>query len=220
MAKTMATNSVATPKLEFFFDCSSPWTYFAFTRIIPLAEELGIPIVWRPILVGGVFNAVNQELYAQREAMFSGENKRRLDYFIKDLNDWAHFCGLNIRMPAGHPLSSVKAMRGAYFAQEHDLLVPYAQKVFEMYWSSETPDISDDDVLRAICNQAGLNADDFLHAITQQQYKDQLRAATDEVIERGAYGSPTLFINDDDMYFGNDRLPLVEMKLRTLVETA
>lgn len=213
----MATPEAPPPKLEFFYDCSSPWTYFAFTRIVPLAEELGVPVIWRPILVGGVFNAVNQDLYAQREAMFAGKNQRRLDYFLKDLNDWAKLCGLNIRMPAGHPISSVKAMRGAYYAQERDLLVAYSQAVFETYWSSDTPDIADDTVLRKVCAQVGLDGDDFLQAITQQQYKDQLRATTDEVIARGAYGSPTLFINTDDMYFGNDRLPLVEAKLSVLV---
>ena len=57
----------ATPDLEFFYDCSSPWTYFAFTRIIPLTEKLQVPVRWRPILVGGVFNAVNQEVYAARD---------------------------------------------------------------------------------------------------------------------------------------------------------
>ncbi|MFK7976948.1 MAG: 2-hydroxychromene-2-carboxylate isomerase [Halioglobus sp.] len=214
----MAETTHANPTLEFFFDCSSPWTYFAFTRLIPMAEELGVSITWRPILVGGVFNAVNQELYAQREAMFSGENKRRLDYFLKDLNDWARLCGLDIRMPAGHPISSVKAMRGAYYAIEQERLVPYAKAVFEMYWSSSTPDISHDNVLREVCAQAELNPDAFLQAIAQQPYKDKLREATDEVIARGAYGSPTLFINTDDMYFGNDRLPLVELKLRTLLD--
>lgn len=213
----MATSAPGKPRLEFFYDCSSPWTYFAFTRIIPLAQELEIPIIWRPILVGGVFNAVNQELYAQREAMFAGKNQRRLDYFLKDLHDWARLCGLNIRMPPGHPISSVKAMRGAYYAQEQNQLVAYSRAVFETYWSSDTPDIADDTVLRKICEQVGMDGDGLLAAITQQHYKDQLRTATDEVIQRGAYGSPTLFINTDDMYFGNDRLPLVEAKLRALV---
>ena len=49
-------------KLEFFFDCSSPWTYMAFEGIQGVLERTGAEIVWRPILVGGVFNAVNQEL--------------------------------------------------------------------------------------------------------------------------------------------------------------
>ncbi|MDU1692879.1 MAG: DsbA family protein, partial [Bradyrhizobium sp.] len=53
--------------IEFFFDCSSPWTYLAFHNIQPLAKEFGVDIVWRPILVGGIFNTVNPSVYAQRE---------------------------------------------------------------------------------------------------------------------------------------------------------
>ena len=92
----------STPEVEFFYDCSSPWTYFAFTRILPLMERLALPIRWRPILVGGVFNAVNQELYAAREAMFTGGNNRRLNYYLKDMQDWARFCGVRVVVPAAH----------------------------------------------------------------------------------------------------------------------
>ena len=53
--------------IEFFFDCSSPWTYLAFHNIQPLAKEFGAEIVWRPILVGGIFNSINPSVYATRE---------------------------------------------------------------------------------------------------------------------------------------------------------
>jgi 2-hydroxychromene-2-carboxylate isomerase len=206
------------PRIEFFYDCSSPWTYFAFTRILPMAQSLALAIEWRPILVGGVFNAVNQEVYASREAMFRGENQRRLNYYIKDLQDWARLCGVKAIMPPGHPISSVKAMRGAFFALEQDLGVPYSRAVFEAYWGGENPDISSDEVLTAICEEVGLDSGAFFEAIGQQRYKDLLRETTQEVIDRGGYGSPTIFINTDDMYFGNDRLPLVEFRLRQLID--
>jgi 2-hydroxychromene-2-carboxylate isomerase len=204
-----------TPDLEFFYDCSSPWTYFAFTRIIPLGEELAVPVRWRPILVGGVFNAVNQQVYAAREAMFSDSgNSRKLDYFLKDLRDWARLCGVQMHWPPGHPINSVKAMRGAIFAGEQDLLVPYSRAVFETYWGGQSPDIASDDVLAAICDRVGLDREAFFAAIIQPHYKDQLRANTDELIARGGFGSPTLFVDGEEMFFGNDRLPLVEYCLR------
>ena len=203
--------------IEFYFDCSSPWTYFAFTRLIPLAERLDVTIRWRPILVGGVFNAVNKEVYADREKMFNAENSRRLNYYLKDLRDWARLCNLTVAMPPGHPINAVKAMRGAFYAQEQDRLVAYSRDVFETYWNSDTPDIANDEVLRAICDRVGLNSESFLRAINDQEYKDRLRTTTDELIQRGGYGSPTLFINGDDMYFGNDRLPLVEHRLSQLL---
>ena len=204
-----------TPEVEFFYDCSSPWTYFAFTRIIPMAADMGLLIRWRPILVGGVFNAVNQQVYANREAMFSNtENERRLNYYLKDMQDWAALCGVQATMPVGHPFNSVKAMRGAFYAQQQGLLETYSTAVFRTYWDSQTPDISNDDVLAGICRQVGLDVEGFLDAIVDPQYKDLLRQNTDELIARGGYGSPTIFINGDDMYFGNDRLPLVEHRLR------
>ncbi|HEY6132126.1 MAG TPA: 2-hydroxychromene-2-carboxylate isomerase, partial [Halioglobus sp.] len=207
----------ATPVLEFFYDCSSPWTYFAFTRIIPMMERLAVPIRWRPILVGGVFNAVNQGLYAAREAMFAGGDNRQLQYYLKDMQDWARLCGVRAAVPKGHPISSVKAMRGAFFAEQQDLLVPYSRAVFETYWNSDTADISNDEVLAAICVRVALDPTGFFRAISSQHYKDLLRQNTDELIARGGYGSPTFFINGDDMYFGNDRLPLVEFRLQQLL---
>ena len=210
----------AKPTLEFFYDCSSPWTYFAFTRIIPIMEQLALPIRWRPILVGGVFNAVNQEVYKAREAMFSSSGSPRLNYYIKDMQDWARLCGVRAEMPEGHPINSVKAMRGAFYAEQQDLMVPYSRAVFEAYWDSESPNIADDEVLGAICTRVGLDSEAFFSAITSQHYKDLLRQNTDELIARGGYGSPTLFINSDDMYFGNDRLELVESRLKQRVDAS
>ena len=206
------------PDVEFFYDCSSPWTYFAFTRMVPLADALQLPVRWRPILVGGVFNTVNQQVYKQRESMFTNPaNQRKLDYYLKDLGDWARLCGVKATMPEGHPISSVKAMRGAFYAEEQQKLLPYSRAVFETYWGGDKPDISDDTVLEAICLATGLDAPAFFSAIADVRYKDLLRANTDELIARGGFGSPTIYINQTDMYFGNDRLALVEARLRELL---
>lgn len=203
-----------TPKFEFFYDCSSPWTYFAFVRVIPLLEKLGVAIRWRPILVGGVFNAVNQQLYAARESMF--DNEQRLAHYFKDMQDWARLCGVKVGHPDVFPVNSVKAMRGAFYAEENGLIVPYSRAVFEAYWG-DNRDISQNDVLADICAEAGLDGKALLAATTDQRYKDALRANTEELVARGGYGSPTMFIDGDDMYFGNDRLPVVERRLVQLL---
>lgn len=191
--------------IEFFFDCSSPWTWLAFHNIQPLAAELEVPIRWRPILVGGIFNSVNPSVYAQRENPVPAKR----DYMLKDLQDWARESGLRLRFPPTvFPVNSVKAMRGCILLEPQGKLVPFASAVFRAYWERDE-DISQDAVLRAICAELGIDPAAFLQGIAQPAIKEALKANTEEVIRRGGFGSPTMFVNGDDMYFGNDRLPLV-----------
>ena len=192
-------------RLEFFFDCSSPWTYLAFERVQPLAEKAGAELVWRPILVGGVFNAVNGSVYEQRANPPPPPKAR---YYGKDLQDWARHVGIRIGSPKPFPVNSVKAMRGCFVAEEHGKLPEFARAVFEAYWG-DLADISQDAVLEPIVACAGLDRAEFCAKIADPVYKGKLRANTDELIARGGFGSPTMFVDRDDMYFGNDRLPLV-----------
>ena len=194
--------------LEFFFDCSSPWTYLAFHNVQILAAELKEPIHWRPVLVGGIFNSVNPSVYAMRENPVPAKQA----YMLKDLQDWAHEAGLKIIMPPRvFPVNSVKAMRGCLWLAPKGQLPAFAKAVFEAYWAREE-DISQDAVLLAICQQLGIDGAQFLAGIGQAAIKEQLKANTEEVIARGGFGSPTIFVGDD-MYFGNDRLSLVKQAI-------
>jgi 2-hydroxychromene-2-carboxylate isomerase len=83
--------------------------------------------------------------------------------------------------------------------------------VFESYWSDDK-DISKDDVLREIVREVGLDDKGFFTKIASDEYKAKLRVNVDELIARGGFGSPTMFVNGS-MFFGNDRLPLVEHEL-------
>jgi 2-hydroxychromene-2-carboxylate isomerase len=192
--------------LEFFFDCSSPWTYLAFENVLTL--DLPVEIVWRPFLVGGVFNTVNDSVYQNRAKPIPAKAR----YYAKDLADWARVANLAIGQPPVFPVNSVKVMRGAFVALEHDRLVPYARAAFQHYWGG-LEDISQDEVIAEIIAEAELDAAELFEKIASQPYKDKLRANTDELIERGGFGSPTFYLNGDDMYFGNDRLPLIQAKL-------
>ena len=191
--------------LEFFFDCSSPWTYLAFHNIQILATELKEPIHWRPVLVGGIFNSVNPSVYATRENPVPAKQA----YMVKDLQDWAREAGLKIIMPPRiFPVNSVKAMRGCLWLAPQGKLPAFAQAVFEAYWAREE-DISQDAVLLAICQQLGIDGAAFLAGISLPAIKEQLKTNTEEIIARGGFGSPTMFVGDD-MYFGNDRLSQVK----------
>jgi 2-hydroxychromene-2-carboxylate isomerase len=194
--------------IEFFFDCSSPWTYLAFHNIQPLAAEFGAKIAWRPILVGGIFNTINPSVYESRARPVPAKAR----YAGEDLQDWARLAGLKITMPPTvFPVNSVKAMRICLTLGEARM-VPFAKAVFESYWGGDA-DISQDAVLRGVCGRLGLDADSLLAAQSHQDIKNELRANTDEVIARGGFGSPTIFVGKSDMYFGNDRLPLVRAAL-------
>jgi len=191
--------------IEFFFDCSSPWTYLAFHNIQPMAAELAVEIAWRPILVGGVFNAVNPSVYAARENPVLAKTA----YMRKDLDDWARAAGLMIVFPPRiFPVNSVKAMRACALLQDDGKLVAFARAVFEAYWG-ENEDISQDAVLARTCARAGVDPRYLFAGLREQSIKDRLRTNTDELIGRGGFGSPTIFVDRTDMYFGNDRLPLV-----------
>jgi 2-hydroxychromene-2-carboxylate isomerase len=195
--------------IEFFFDCSSPWTYLAFHNIQPLAAEFGVEVAWRPILVGGIFNTINPSVYEGRANPVPAKAR----YSGKDLQDWARVAGLKIKMPPSvFPVNSVKAMRTCLVLEPRGQLVPFATAVFEAYWGADA-DISQDAVLRGVCDRLGLDADALLAAQAEPAVKEQLRANTDEVMARGGFGSPTIFVGGSDMYFGNDRLPLVRAAL-------
>ena len=173
--------------IEFFFDCSSPWTYLAFESIQPLSRRDDVEIVWKPILVGGIFNTVNPTVYSNRE----NPVPLKARYQQKDLQDWARYVGIEIGDPPVFPVNSVKAMRGAFVAIEAGLLVAYARRVFQRYWR-DLADISLDQELATIVAEVGLDGPAFFDKIAQQSYKDRLRANTDEVMDRGGFGSPTI----------------------------
>jgi 2-hydroxychromene-2-carboxylate isomerase len=194
--------------LEFFFDCSSPWTYLAFTRIHGVIARTGADIVWRPILVGGVFNVVNKDVYERR----ANPDARKASYYEKDLQDWARLAGIRIGKPPVFPVRAVAAMRCALVALDENRLVPFAKAVFEAYWG-DLEDISLPEILGRAITRAGLDAEAVLARAESPEIKDRLRANTEEVIARGGFGSPTMFVDRSDMYFGNDRLPLVEAAL-------
>jgi protein-disulfide isomerase-like protein with CxxC motif len=104
-------------------------------------------------------------------------------------------------------------------AQETGALIPFARAAFETYWS-ELKDVSQREVLEEVCRKANLDPAAILARSEAADIKDRLKANTEEVIARGGFGSPTMFVNTTDMYFGNDRLPLVREALARRTERA
>jgi 2-hydroxychromene-2-carboxylate isomerase len=198
-------------RFEFFYDLSSPWTYLAFTNLFGVIERTGECATLRPILVGGVFNAVNPAVYAAREK----SDNRRLKHSWKVLKDWAALTGVEMNFPSQyHPAKSVNAMRMACaLADDMPALTDFTRVAFESYFGAQE-NLDDPDVLIAVADRAGLDGRAIRAASQTDEIKVRLRANTEELILRGGYGSPTIFVDKIDMYFGNDQLPLVEAALK------
>lgn len=199
-----------TARVEFFFDLSSPWTWLAFHNLPGVLERAGATAVYRPILVGGVFNAVNPAVYAAREQA----DNRRLKHSWKVLKDWARLAGVPMNFPSRwHPAKSITAMRFCSALEEDQTaLVRFARGAFASYFDRQE-NLDDPAVLAAVADTEGLDGAALAVAAGSDPAKLRLRTNTDEVIARGGYGSPTIFVDKDDMYFGNDQLPLVEAAL-------
>ena len=204
-----------TKTIEFFFDLSSPWTYLAFNNIQPIIKKTNAAIVWRPLLVGGVHNKVNDTYLEARANDMASPKWQQLG---QSLMDWAALSGVPMNFPSKyHPLRSVHAMRFCC-ALESDQpgLFRFATAAFEAYYSQQR-NLDGPEVLVAIANQSGFDGEMLRSKSEQQTIKDLLRANTDEAISRGSFGSPSIFVPFDSgerMYFGNDQLPLVEWALR------
>ena len=110
--------------IEFYFDCSSPWTYLGFVGINEISLKYNIEIKFLPILVGGVFNSVNDEVYKFR----AKPNPLKSSYYNQDLKMWAKARNIQINWPSIFPINSVKAMRGALFLRSKikSLIMPLA----------------------------------------------------------------------------------------------
>lgn len=199
-----------TARVEFFFDLSSPWTCLAFHNLPGVLERTGVTAVYRPILVGGVFNAVNPAVYAAREQA----DNRRLMHSWKVLKDWARLAGVPMNFPSRwHPAKSITAMRFCCALEDDQpALVRFARGAFASYFDRQE-NLDDPAVLAAVADAEGLDGAALAVAAGSDPAKVRLRTNTDEVIARGGYGSPTIFVDRDDMYFGNDQLPLVEAAL-------
>lgn len=202
---------MAQGRIEFFYDLSSPWTYLAFTNLWPMLLRTGQQAVLRPVLVGGIFNAVNQGVYAAREA----SGNRKLQHSWKVLKDWAALAGVDMHFPSQwHPAKSVNAMRFCCaLEQDQPMLRAFSAAAFESYFGAQE-NLDDPAVLATVADRVGLDGGALFAASQTDAVKTRLRTNTEEVIERGGYGSPSIFVDATDMYFGNDQLPLVEAALK------
>lgn len=197
-----------TREIEFFFDIGSSYSYLAATQMESVAKRTGVPVRWRPFLLGGVFKATGNDLPIKLPA--------KAKWMLHDMTLWSHHYGIPFRMPSRFPTITLRTQRALVTAERlfGPASIPaFALALFRAYWG-EDQDVTADAVISAAARAAGLDADAILAGIDSPESKDLLRATTDEAVRRGAFGAPAMFVGEA-LFWGNDRIPLLEQYLQT-----
>ena len=193
------------PRVEFHFDFGSPNAYLSHRLIPAITERTGVPFIYIPVLLGGVFKLTNNQ---PPMVQFKGI-KNKAEYARLETARFIKRHGLTAFKPNPHfPVNTIQIMRGAVLAERDGFFEPYVEAVFRAMWE-EGRKMDDPQVIKATLTNAGIDADAVLEGISEQSIKDKLVADTAASVDRGNFGSPTFFV-DDEMYFGKDRLDDVE----------
>jgi len=203
----MATGIADKPAVEFFFDTSCPWSYLALDRVREAAIRTGSRVVYRPVLVDDVLRHANPAYPADRIDPVPA----RARYQSKDLADWARYCGLVLRKPDPWPVHAEWAQRGAVVAAANGQATTYLAAMFAALFA-DNRDIGDRGVVQAVATEAGFDPAAFVARICGAETLLEVKSNGAEIVALGGFGTPTLLVGDD-LYFGNDRLPLVEAAL-------
>lgn len=186
-------------QVEFFFDFGSPTSYLAWTQLPQIVEAAGAQIVWRPMLLGGVFKA------SGNQSPISIPAKGR--YMLQDLARFARRYDVPLAFNPHFPINTLALMRGAAGYLGSEQFQPYVQAVFEALWVQQQ-NLGDPEVIAAVLNAAGLDAAEFERLISDEAVKQRLKDNTEEALQRGVFGAPTFFVGSE-MFFGQDRLDFV-----------
>jgi 2-hydroxychromene-2-carboxylate isomerase len=189
--------------LEIYWDFSSPFAYLGSTQAAKLAARTGATLAWRPMLLGGLFKSIGQvdvPLFTWSDA------KKR--YYLDDMMRWAEYWGAPFRFPSRFPMLTLKAMR-TYLALPEERRDDFRERTFRAYWA-EDRDISDDATLREL---VGAGADEVFARTQSPEVKRALVDATQRAVEAGVFGAPTWIVDGKELFWGQDRIPLVERAL-------
>lgn len=185
--------------VEFFFDFGSPASYLAWTQLPRIARAADAQIIWRPMLLGGVFKATGN----QSPVMLPSKGA----WMLKDLARFASRYGVPMQFNPNFPINTLTLMRGAAGYQNDERFEHYVQVMFEALWT-QRKNLGKPEVVAEVLSAAGFAPAEFEQLINDDAVKERLKATTEEAIKRGVFGAPTFFIGTE-MHFGQDRLDFV-----------
>ena len=191
--------------VEYYFDFGSPAAYLASTQLPQLAADTGAAVLWRPMLLGGVFAATGNSSPVTVPA------KGR--YTFTDFSRFAQRYGVPLKRNPAFPINTLNLMRIATGLQMRDdpRFTAYVQAVFRAIWVDAQP-MGDAATVAQVLQAAGLDAPELLALAAEPAVKDQLKAQTETAVQRGVFGAPTFFVGEH-MFWGQDRLDFVRAEL-------
>lgn len=191
--------------VEFYFDLGSPYSYLAYYRLLQMAEQQEIQIVYKPILLGGVFKATGNR--SPIEIPVKGV------YSILDMQRWAEYYQIPMQMNPHFPMNTLTLMRILTGVQL--LYLEKFEQVLKLLFDAMfgTPqNLNEPTVLAEVLEPSGFSVEDIMSMVQSEVVKQKLITETELAIQRGLFGAPTFFVGDE-MYWGQDRLHFVEQAL-------
>lgn len=192
--------------IHFYFDLASPYAYLASESIDALGEDVGREVIWKPFVLGAVFKATGNDMPARIKA--------KAAWMTKDLAMHARVLDVPFRFPRAFPIRSIALMRALLGAEERGgqrALRKLAHAMYRVYWG-EGIDVSSEEGLRLAAERAGMDADQLVADNDRPELKARLAELTQEAIDAGAFGAPTMIVGDQ-LFWGNDRLALMRAVL-------
>lgn len=196
-----------TSPIEFYFDFSSPYGYFASHRIDDIAKRHGCAVNWRPYLMGVVFKITGRHPVVQHPLL--------KEYSIHDMDRTARLQGVPFNYPSQFPVGSVAACRAYYWLADRDAgqARAFARALYHAYFVDDR-NIGEAEQVLAVAGEHGIDRREVSAALDDPAVKDRLRAANDEAVGRQVFGSPFVIV-DGEAFWGNDRLDQVDRWLAT-----
>lgn len=193
-------------EVEFYFDFGSPAAYLAYTQLPKMCETAGAKLVWKPMLLGGVFQATGNK--SPITVPIKGK------YVFEDFKRYAKRYGVEFNDNPGFPINTLMLMRGAAGLQldNDSRFGKYVDVMFRAIWI-DAQDMNQPEVVGKVLHKAGFDPQAMLALAGEQRVKDHLKALTQEAVERGIFGAPTMFVSGQ-MYWGQDRLEWVKEALQ------
>ncbi|AWM93370.1 disulfide bond formation protein DsbA [Pseudomonas sp. 31-12] len=192
--------------VEFFFDLGSPATYLAYTQLPKICEQTDSQLIYKPMLLGGVFKATGNASPATIPA------KGR--YMFQDLDRYAKRYGVPLKYNPHFPINTLMLMRAVTGMQlrHPERFHAFIDCLFHALWV-EGRSLDDPATVAAVLTQNGFDPNEVLALTADEEVKAALKDNTEKAVQRGVFGAPSMFVGDQ-LYFGQDRLEFVIEALR------